>query len=109
MTDVRHVDANLMRAAGVQRQLDQRGVLVLFEHTVFGERWPAAPRGGRHFLAVALAATDDRLDLTGGAGEPAPAHGPVNLLHASRFELCDQTMMRGVGIGDYDAATGAFV
>lgn len=109
MANVRHVNPNLMRPPGMQRQLDVRAIGALLQHPVIRLGGSTMFDIRRHFLPVALAATNDGFNFPGEPRELAGTDGPVNLRHAARFELRDQTLVRDIGLRDDDAAARAFV
>ena len=109
MADVGQMNANLVRPPCVQRQLNKSKSVAFFQHPVIGDRRPAARDAAGHFLAIVFAAADDRFNAPARPLDFSAADSAINLLNGSRFELGNKRLMRGVGLGDDDAAAGAFV
>ena len=109
VADVRHVDANLMRAAGVQGEFHQCTIDVLPEHPVFRQCGPTTGRLRRHFFPVTRAPADLGFDPTGFLLEYSAANRLVNFSDLPGFELRHQTLMRRVGLRHHQAAARAFV
>jgi hypothetical protein len=97
------VDAELVRSAGDQVQLEQRPVAEVLLHAVDGRRRPAV-RHDRHANAVTRIAADGRLDATNLGGWRAGDQGEIGLLDAPLLELAHQRLLGTVVARHHDQA-----
>ena len=106
MPEVRHVHADLVGAAGLQRHLDVRRAAETLQHAILADRGLA--RGDhRHLLAVARVAPDRRIHR---AARDQVA-GNYRLVHPSHFaalQLLHQAGMGAQAAGDHHHA-GSFL
>lgn len=106
MTEMRHVDANLMGAPRRQPAFDQRGRQTeAYFGPVAGERVFAATGQHGHFDAVLPAAADIAFDLAGGRLRRSPNKGGIGAFDRPVGELSGQPLVRLCGFcRDHDAA-----
>ena len=100
MADRAQVHANLVRAAGVNRDLRQRQRRVeLLGADDARHRLAAAPRARRHLLPVGRIAADRRVDPASRLHH-APDQRDVFLLDLAIVKLPRELLVRGVVLGD---------
>lgn len=112
MVDVGEVYADLMGASGFDSHAQERGRAEGLHYFIAGEGFfPArvafgvAEGEGGHFFAVAIAASDPRVDGAGCGARGAPGEGDIFLLRRAIFELVREGVECAVILGDdHDAA-----
>jgi len=110
MADELEMDADLMRAPGVDLRLNPGGGFQLFENFIARMRRAAGIVVARgHALAVRWVPGDGGADFAGVARGSAADNRMVNLLHAPLGELFREREVRFVIFGDDEAATGFLV
>ena len=100
MPDVRHVDADLMRAAGFQPQRRVGKRTVIFQYRIVRHCRTGMPVGHAHLLAVLFAAADGRADRPLRLPQMPVQHSSVFSSEGMSLDLLCQGMMRGVRLGD---------
>src|SRR6185436_1768728 len=108
MSQLGEVNADLMSAAGLEADLEQRGAMQACAHAPGGHRWLASLRSAREALSVARVAAVKRLELSG-VRRLTVHEREVRLLHASCLERALERLERGVVLGDDEAARGLLV
>ena len=111
MAEMGEVDANLVRAAGVQEALDFGTGFALLEHTVIG---PGGSAVGwvffhRHLFSVDGMATDGAVAFTGDAAEDSGAEGAIDFLYLAFGENLRELFVGLVGFRDENHAAGVLV
>jgi hypothetical protein len=111
MSQVFHVDADLVRAAGMEGAFDECADAGEFlEHAPGGAGGAAAAVEDGHFFAVDRVASDLVLDGAGArAGEMALDEGEIDLGDGTAGKLPGEMGMGGVGEGNDKAAAGVLV
>ena len=104
-----HVDADLVRPAGVDADARQRRGAEVLRDLVVRRRGLSAARDDRHPLPVGGGAADVRLEMPGGRFRHAGKDREVGLADLARAEGGGETLERGVRLGDDDRAAGVAV
>jgi len=104
---VLEVNADLMGAASVQRDFDERGALQMFKGSVSRAGGAAAADG--HAFTVGLMALDGGVNLALGGGELPADDGFVDFFDFTPGELSGESQVGGVVFGDDEATAGFFV
>src|SRR5262245_54609372 len=102
MPDVREMNANLMRAAGLERHLEQARERERLEHRVMRARG-AAVFLDAHLLTVAAVAADRRVDARARRGPP-PHDAAINAAKLARREVAREPDVRRLALRDDEQA-----
>ena len=106
MPDGREVRANLVRAPGVQRGLDQRATVQARDDAPVGARVAALGGARRHARAAARVARNGQRDAAGIARHFAVHEGQIDLAHVARAELLGEMFVRAVVACHHHGAGG---
>ena len=111
VADGGEVDADLVRAAGLERAVEerQRDRVAELAHDLVPGAGGAARDGDRHLRTVTLRTTDRRVDHPGRRVEVAPHEGGVPARGAALGELRDEGRVRTGRPRDHEQAGGAAV
>src|SRR6266480_3328436 len=109
MTEMMHVDANLMGAAAVQLAFDQGHILARTNHAIDGFRSASLRWSDRHSLSMHPMSADLLFNNAGVLPQFSGDEGEINFFDAALGELLRQSAMGFVIFRDDDAATRVFV
>src|SRR5262245_25686568 len=114
MAEMREMHADLMRAAGLEPALDQRGERGVARAEGL-ENFVARPRGlaltaqHRHAFSIEWAAADIAFNHSSARARLAPDDSVVGALHRVRGELLGQAAHSAFVLGDHKQAAGVLV
>ena len=100
VADRGEVDADLVRAAAVDADAEQRGAVEALERAPAGPRLASARGSHRHALAANRVAADRPVDLAGRARGDPEHERHVLLLDRARGELARERPVRRIVLGD---------
>ena len=109
MPDVRHVDANLMRAPGLEPAADVRVAAVARNDLPVRDRAARALLCDGHFLAVGRMPTDGRVNRARILAHAAANDGLVYARQAAVGKLSRQRQMRKIVFRDYQQSRRVLV
>ena len=107
ITNMRHVNANLVRTPRLQPATHMGMGTIARDHTIMRDRL-AAGVAYRHALAIHRMAVDRRIDMPA-CGHHAHGHRLVFALDRALGQIRDQFRVRGKGLGHHENAGGVLV
>jgi hypothetical protein len=109
MAQMRQVNADLVRAAGVKRAFDFRAMSALLQHAIVGVGVASAGFQHRHFLPVHPMASDGLMTFARAAAEDAPAKRAINFSHGALGKGMGKPLMDFIRLGDQNQSARVFV
>src|SRR5262249_22980973 len=100
---------NLMRAAGLELEQQQRMMDEALQDTEVGARFPATSGGDCHLLTMTWIASNGRVDTSLIQGDNAFHQGQIALDHLIALHLCDQSCLSASVSGNDQQTRGVAI